>query len=87
MRRGAATALDYAVGTDAGGGAVEVSLTLHDVTGRMVRALHHGMEGPGTGRISWNGTDGRGWPVAPGIYYARLRVGSLLRTTKLVIAG
>jgi hypothetical protein len=87
MRRGAETALEYAVGRDAGGGPVEVSITLHDVTGRMVRALHHETEAPGLHRIAWNGTDGRGWPVASGIYYARLRIGSLLRTTKLVIAG
>jgi hypothetical protein len=86
MRRGETTALELAIGSDAGSGPVEVALTLHDVTGRMVRALHHGNAAPGTTRITWNGTDGRGWPVTPGVYYARLRAGAQLRTTKLVIA-
>jgi hypothetical protein len=48
-----------------------VRLALHDLTGRLVRVLHDG-EAAGEMRIAWDGIDGAGRAVAPGVYLATL---------------
>lgn len=49
-----------------------VELAVFDATGRRVRTLVAGGPPPPQG-IDWDGRDGRGQPVASGIYYVRLR--------------
>jgi flagellar hook assembly protein FlgD len=75
--------IEYVVGTDAGAGAVSVVLTLHDVRGRIVRTLKNRRAAPGAGRVSWDGTDAFGARVEPGMYYARLRAGGVVRLSSV----
>jgi hypothetical protein len=89
LARGDFATLAYAIGADvAGAGPVEASVVLYDVKGREVRTLVREKKGPGNFSVTWNGTDGRGTPVAPGVYYARFTAGpSMVKTTRLVIVG
>jgi len=47
-------------------------LTIHDVTGRVVRTLLAGSVPPGSHLTSWNGRDSNGRRVPAGSYFARL---------------
>jgi hypothetical protein len=86
--RGGNATFDYALGADlTAGGSAQVSLSLHNVAGRLVRVLESGMKSAGPHRVTWNGTDSRGVPVPPGVYYAKFRVGSFLKTSKVVVIG
>jgi hypothetical protein len=50
---------------------------LFDVEGRLVRALAAEISGAGQAMAVWDGLGADGTPAAPGIYYARARVGEL----------
>jgi glucose/arabinose dehydrogenase len=54
--------------------AQRVRLTLHDLSGRLVRVLHDG-DAAGEVRIAWDGADASGRAVAPGVYLATLERG------------
>jgi hypothetical protein len=83
--RGARATFRYGVGArDAGG---NVSLELHNVAGRLVRVIESGVKPAGEHSATWNGTDSRGVPVPPGVYYAKFRAGSFEQTTKDVVIG
>ena len=47
-------------------------LTIHDLSGRLVRTLIAGERMAGAGEVVWNGTDDHGQSVATGVYFARL---------------
>jgi hypothetical protein len=78
---------DYAIGNDAGAGVARVILTLTDAGGRTVRTLKNQDDASPTGRVTWGGRDAFGAPVAPGVYVAQLRVGSIVRLVRVVIDG
>ena len=63
----------------------EVQLSLHDLAGRRVRVLLHTNVAAGRHVVSWNGCDQQGRPLASGVYFARLEVGSVRETAKLVL--
>ncbi|MBZ0268362.1 T9SS type A sorting domain-containing protein, partial [bacterium] len=50
-----------------------VSLTVHDIAGRLVRTLVRGERAAGTYSAEWEGSDARGLPAAAGTYFLRLR--------------
>lgn len=50
-----------------------VTLTVHDVAGRVVRKLVAGSFGAGEHRVIWDGIDSAGRTVASGTYFARLQ--------------
>jgi hypothetical protein len=52
-----------------------VALTVHDVTGRLVRRLETGARPAGRHVARWDGTDGRGNTVPAGVYFVRLNAG------------
>ena len=81
--RARAITIEYVVGPDAGAGSVSVVLTLHDARGRIVRTLKNRKGASGAGRVSWDGTDAFGSPVEPGLYYARLRAGGVVRLSSV----
>ena len=70
--------------TPAGGS--NVRLSIYDVRGRLVRALHSGMVNGGETRFAWDGRDMRGTRVANGIYVYRLESPLQVETRKLVVA-
>jgi hypothetical protein len=67
--------------------AAEVDVTIHDVTGRLVRVLHRGPVNVGTHTYSWHGMDDGGRPVPGGMYFARVADGGdeLFRKRVLVL--
>ena len=64
-----------------------VRLAVHDLAGREVRVLFEG-DAAGAMRLTWDGRDGTGRRLAPGLYVARLeRAGSTTAVRRLVLAN
>ena len=62
------------------------SLTIYDVSGRMVRALAgHERETVGLHRVTWDGRDASGRRARPGVYRARLAVSGRTLERRLVL--
>jgi flagellar hook assembly protein FlgD len=49
----------------------EVSLTVYNALGQMVRELDRGYRPSGHHQVIWDGTDERGRPVSSGVYVYR----------------
>ena len=65
---------------------VEVNVTIHDVTGRVVRHLVVGfVPGARIYTTRWNGHDDDGKRLPAGVYFSRLQAGPFLDTNKLVL--
>lgn len=79
------TRVDFVVPDD-GVGEVPVRLSIHDVAGRRVATILDASLPPGAHEGSWNGRDRTGRSVAPGVYFARLKVGPRESTAKVVRA-
>lgn len=62
-----------------------VRLTIHDVSGRLVRTLESGSMAPGPHARAWDGRDDGGCAVASGIYFARLATDAGVATTKMTL--
>jgi len=62
-----------------------VSLTVYDVGGRIVRTLATGSLGAGFHEMWWDGTNDRGQRVAPGFYGYRLEAGGITSARRLVV--
>jgi hypothetical protein len=76
-----ATTIHYDV--PAGGG--EVTLRVYDVSGRLVRTLADGTEGPGKKTVTWDGRNDRGRMVASGVYFYRLTSETFTKTRKMLL--
>jgi hypothetical protein len=80
------TRFEYAIGSDiAAGGPVSVSLTLHDLQGRLVRTLRSAREGMGQYGVDWDATDNHGRPVDAGVYYLLFRAGGAAQRGKVTV--
>jgi hypothetical protein len=65
---------------------VYVRVTIHDVTGRLVRSLYDGsLVGSRIYTTRWDGTDNDGRPLSAGVYFTRLEAGTFLDTNKIVL--
>lgn len=62
-----------------------VSLRVYDLAGRVVRTLLDGEMPAGEQHVAWDGTDGGGRRVAPGMYLYRLRAGDFTDTMRMVM--
>jgi len=62
-----------------------VTLTIHDTAGRVVARLVDAVLGAGVHISPWSGTNQNGTGVAPGVYFARLRVDGQTRVEPLVL--
>jgi hypothetical protein len=62
-----------------------VGLSIFSVDGREVRTLVDERQTPDVYRVEWDGTDGRGVPVASGVYFYRLSVPGFVATRKMVL--
>jgi len=76
------TRFDYVL--PAGSGASPVSVGIYDVAGHLVRELVNEPQSAGSHSVMWRGNDDRGAPVTSGVYFARLRAGSEVRTQRVV---
>lgn len=61
-----------------------VRITIHDVTGRLVRRLEERTQTGGASVVTWDGRDDGHHPVAPGVYVYRIQVGGRVASGKLV---
>jgi hypothetical protein len=64
--------------------AAATRLTIHDVTGRLVKTLVNEEVAEGTHTVRWRGRDESGAAVAPGVYFVRLESESARRTEKAI---
>jgi len=86
-----ATAISFTVpggaanGPAAGDAPSHAGLAVYDVEGRLVRRLVDAQLRGGSYRVLWDGADARGRSLASGIYFARLSVGSLAASHKMII--
>jgi hypothetical protein len=62
-----------------------VHLTLHDLTGRVVRTLVASSMKRGAYSVTWDGRDDRGRKVGTGVYLMRMEAGKFTATHKLVV--
>ncbi|HEX7880508.1 MAG TPA: FlgD immunoglobulin-like domain containing protein, partial [Candidatus Eisenbacteria bacterium] len=85
----ASASFRYTIGTDgAAGGMVPVSLTLHDVQGRVVRHLASADAQPaGDYEVSWDGRDDAGRRLSSGVYYYLFRGGAVTSTSKVHVVN
>jgi subtilisin family serine protease len=60
-------------------------LEIYDVSGRLVRLLHHGQITVGTHEFIWDGTTASGCQAASGLYFARLEASDRVVSHKLVV--
>jgi len=63
----------------------EVSLTIYDLTGRLVRTLVRGMQNPGDYKVRWDGKDDKGKELGNGIYFYKLTTQGVNDIKKTVI--
>ncbi len=62
-----------------------VSLTIHDVQGRLVRTLIDSRVAPGDHEVVWDGIDDGGNPVSPGIFFSVLKAGDKSLSRKMTL--
>jgi flagellar hook assembly protein FlgD len=63
----------------------DVSLDIYDISGKLTRRLIDNALAPGNHRIAWNGKDGSGKQVSPGIYFYRFKQKHFQQRGKFVI--
>ena len=64
----------------------EVSVSIHDVEGRLVMQLVDEVRPPGSHSVPWDGRDLAGAQVSAGIYFVHLVSGDKIATGKVVVA-
>ena len=65
-------------------GAGDVTVTIHDVTGRTVRTVHSGHAAE-TGIFAWDTRNDNGAPVAAGVYFARIAAAGRSETQPITV--
>ena len=65
--------------------AVPVNISIFDVSGRMVRAIHSGRLDKGRHTFTWNGRDSQGKYVASSIYFVLIETEKTRTTRKVVL--
>ncbi len=66
---------------------MRVDLAVYGIDGRRVRVLVQGELPAGEHRLTWNGRDDAGRPVASGVYLIRLAApGEPVQTQRVVVA-
>ena len=65
-------------------GAEAVDVGIYNLLGQLVRQVWTGPLAAGEHRMTWDGRDGQGRPVASGAYLYQVRMGEQLRTRKMV---
>lgn len=74
------TQIQYQLPRDA-----QVSLSVYDILGRLVRTVVDEYQPAGYYTIEWNGLSDRGEPVASGIYLYRMRAGGYTKVNKMLL--
>ena len=61
-----------------------MDVTIYNVLGQPLRQVWTGPLAAGEHRLTWDGRDAQGQPVATGVYVYRVQVGEQTRTRKMV---
>ena len=61
-----------------------VTLRLFDASGRRLRTFDRAFS-PGLNEVVWDGTDDRGRPLGPGVYYYRLELAGQRFTRSIIL--
>lgn len=64
---------------------IPVTLDLFNILGQKIRTLLDGPATPGLNRVTWDGRDGLGQPVATGIYFYRFKAGDVSLNRKMLL--
>jgi flagellar hook assembly protein FlgD len=64
---------------------MHVEISVFDIAGRKVTSLLEKKVPAGAHEVFWNGTDGRGKPVASGVYLCRLSAAGHQSSIKMVL--
>jgi len=75
------TAFEYSIPSNG----ARARLAVYDVAGRTVATLFDGWVGSGRHEAEWNGLDGRGAPVASGVYFCTLEVPGAIVSKKVML--
>ena len=62
-----------------------VRIQIFNVTGALVRTVTNRVWNVGRHQVAWDGRDAHGGAAAAGLYFVRVRLGSLERTQKLLV--
>ncbi len=62
-----------------------VVLDIYNIKGQKVITLMDGMLNTGLQSVEWNGKDNQGHPLASGIYFSQMKIGSVTHTRKMVL--
>jgi hypothetical protein len=76
----AGTTIEYALPQPA-----NVTVSVYDATGRLVRRLAESAQPAGLQRVRWEGDDSSGRRVAPGVYFVRVGASGAALTRKVVL--
>ena len=76
----AGTVISYVLAGDG-----HTTLQVFDVLGRTVATLVDEMQPMGRHRLSWDGRDARGLPVASGVYFYRLTAGQDIESRTMIL--
>ena len=60
-------------------------LEVLDTRGRVVRTLSNTAEPTGRYSVNWDGRDGAGAEVSPGVYFVRMRAGQFEAARKVML--
>ncbi len=63
---------------------VEVTVTIFNILGRRVTALHQGWQSAGDHTVVWEGTDDSGNRLASGVYFYRVRADDEVQSRKMM---
>ena len=63
----------------------QASVEVYDTQGRMIASLTDAMGGMSPGTVVWDGRDGGGERISPGIYFIKLTAGSRTRIRRAVL--
>jgi hypothetical protein len=63
-----------------------VSLSVYDLSGSLVRTLISAPMQPGRHSVDWDGTDGRGYELPAGVYFCTLDNGTTRMSSKVVVS-
>ena len=66
-------------------GNTRATIDIVDVAGRRVRSVQDEEVSAGSHKVSWDGRDQSGLAVPSGVYFARIRVGTLEATREIVV--
>ncbi len=80
LASGVSTTIPFALKT-----AAPVRIVISDILGRVVRVLTDSDMGAGSHSVQWDGRDGSGTLVAPGMYIVRLQSAGVIATLKLTV--